>query len=135
MASNSNLPSLGALLGLVAVAGYQNRDKISDFVKGMTGGGAASPAAAQIPGGIGGALGGLINHMQANGAGSIANSWVGSGANMPINGAQLSQALGPDLVNKISTSTGMTPDQILAQLSAVLPQVVDHLTPQGQMPR
>ena len=91
--------------------------------------------AAQIPGGIGGALGGLISHMQANGAGSIANSGVGSGANMPINGAQLSQALGPDLVGKISASTGMTPDQILAQLSAVLPQVVDHLTPNGQMPR
>ena len=136
MASNSNLPSLGALLGLVAVAGYQNRDKISDFVKGLSGGGGASatPAAAQIPGGLTGALGGLVSHMQANGAGAAANSWVGTGANLPITGAQLSQALGPDLVNKISASTGMTPDQILAQLSQVLPQVVDHLTPKGQLP-
>ena len=133
MASNSNLPSLGALLGLVAVAGYQNRDKISDFVKGLSGGGAASPAAA-IPGGLTGALGGLVSHLQANGAGSAANSWVGTGNNLPITGAQLSQALGPDLVNKISATTGMTPDQIMAQLSQVLPQVVDHLTPKGQLP-
>ena len=135
MASNSNLPSLGALLGLVAVAGYQNRDKISDFVKGLSGGGAsATPAAAQIPGGLTGALGGLVSHMQANGAGAAANSWIGTGANLPITSAQLSQALGPDLVNKISASTGMTPEQILAQLSQVLPQVVDHLTPKGQLP-
>jgi len=133
MASN-NMPSMAALLGLVAVAGYQNRDKISSFVQGLTGGGAASPAA-QIPGGIAGALGGLVSHMQANGAGAAATSWVGTGANQAITGAQLSQALGPDLVSKISSSTGMTPDQILAQLSAILPQVVDGLTPKGQMPK
>ncbi len=132
----NNMPSLTALLGLVAVAGYQNRDKISDFVKGLTGGGAAaSPAAAAIPGGIGGALGGLLNHFQTNGMGDVAKSWVGTGTNMPIDGAQLSQVLGPDMVAKIAASTGMSPDQILAQLSQVLPQVVDHLTPGGQMPR
>ena len=132
----NNMPALSALLGLVAVAGFQNRDKISDFVKGLTGGGAtANPAAAAIPGGIAGALGGLISHLQANGAGAAAKSWVSTGANLPIDGAQLTQALGPDLVAKISASTGMTPDQILAQLSQVLPQVVDHLTPAGQMPK
>lgn len=135
--ANPLSPSLTALLGLAAVAGYQNRDKISDFVKGLTGGGAAAaaPAAAQqIPGGLSGALGGLISHMQANGAGNVASSWVGTGANLPINGAQLSQVLGPDLVNKISASTGLSADQLVAQLSAVLPQIVDHLTPKGQLP-
>ncbi|MDE2385422.1 MAG: DUF937 domain-containing protein [Alphaproteobacteria bacterium] len=127
---------MAALLGLVAVAGYQNRDKIASFVQGLTGGAAApSPAAAAIPGGLAGALGGLVSHMQANGAADVAQSWVGTGANQPISGAQLSQVLGPDLVNKISASTGLTPDQIMQQLSAVLPQVVDHMTPQGQMPR
>ncbi len=131
----NNMPSLTALLGLVAVAGYQNRDKISDFVKGLTGGGTASPAAAEIPGGIGGALGGLVSQFQNKGMGDMAKSWVGTGANLPIDGAQLSQVLGPDLVAKIAASTGMSPDQILAQLSHVLPQVVDHLTPGGQMPR
>ncbi len=133
----NNMPSLTALLGLVAVAGFQNRDKISDFVKGLTGGAAAPTASvpAAIPGGIAGALGGLISQMQANGAGAAANSWVGTGANLPIDGTQLTQALGPDLVAKIAASTGMSPDQILSQLSAVLPQVVDHLTPAGHLPR
>ena len=133
--ANTNMPSMAALLGLVAVAGYQNRDKISSFVQGLTGGATASPAAAAIPGGITGALGGLISHLQANGAGSAANSWVGTGENMPIDSGQLTQALGPDLVNKISASTGMTPDQIMQQLSHVLPQVVDGLTPHGKLPQ
>ncbi len=135
--ANSISPSLTALLGLAAVAGYQNRSKISDFVKGLTGGGSAAAAApAQaIPGGIAGALSGLVAHMQGNGAGNIANSWVGTGANLPITGLQLSQILGPDLVNKISASTGLSADQLVAQLSAVLPQLVDHMTPQGQMPK
>ena len=133
--ANSISPSLTALLGLAAVAGYQNRDKISDFVKGLIGGGTTAAAApAAIPGGLASALGGLVSHLQANGAGNVANSWVGTGANLPIDGAQLSQALGADLVNKISASTGLSPDQLLSQLSAVLPQMVNHLTPQGQIP-
>ena len=139
--ANSNMPSLAALLGLVAVAGYQNRDKISDFVKGLSGGGTASaiPASAgassaALPGGLAGALGGLISHMQSNGGGDVASSWVGTGSNLPITGDQLNKVLGPDLVAKIAASTGMSTDQILAQLSHVLPQVVDHATPQGKLP-
>ena len=132
--ASSISPSLTALLGLAAVAGWQNRDKISSFVTGLTGSGAAAPAAA-IPGGLAGALGGLVSHMQSNGAGDIANSWVGTGTNLPINGAQLSQILGPDMVNKISASTGLSPDQLVTQLSAVLPQLVNHLTPNGQLPK
>jgi uncharacterized protein YidB (DUF937 family) len=134
----NNMPSLTALLGLVAVAGFQNRDKISDFVKGLTSGGAAAPAggvAAAIPGGLGGALGGLVSQFQNGGMSEVANSWVGTGQNLPINGGQLSQVLGPDLVAKIAASTGLSPDQILGQLSQVLPQVVDQLTPHGQLPR
>ena len=133
----SGKTALTALLGLAAVAGYQNRDKISEFVKGLTGGGAAAApsAAQQIPGGIAGALGGLVSHMQANGAGNVANSWVGTGANLPISGAQLSQMLGPDLMSKITASTGLSADQITSQLSAVLPEIVNHLTPNGQLPK
>ena len=133
--ASSISPSLTALLGLAAVAGWQNRDKISSFVTGLTGSGAAAAPAAAIPGGLAGALGGLVSHMQSNGAGDIANSWVGTGTNLPINGAQLSQVLGPDMVNKISASTGLSPDQLLTQLSAVLPQLVNHLTPNGQLPK
>ena len=128
----SKMPSLTALLGLVAVAGYQNRDKISEFVKGLGGGTAAAPAA--IPGGIGGALGGLLEQFTKSGQGDVAGSWVGTGQNTAINGGQLSQALGPEIVAMLTKQTGLTPEELLARLVQTLPQVVDGLTPNGKIP-
>lgn len=133
----NNMPSLTALLGLVAVAGFQNRDKIGDFVKGLTGGGAAAPTAAvpaAIPGGIGGALGGLLDQFTQNGHGDVAGSWVGTGQNTAVNGGQLSQALGPDIVAMLAKQTGLSPEDLLGRLAQTLPQVVDHLTPHGKVP-
>jgi uncharacterized protein YidB (DUF937 family) len=132
----NNMPSLTALLGLVAVAGFQNRDKIGDFVKGLTGGSAAAPTAATaaIPGGIAGALGGLLEQFNKNGAGNVAGSWVGTGENAPVNGTQLQQALGPDIVAMLAKQTGMTPEDLLGRLAQTLPQVVDGLTPHGKVP-
>jgi uncharacterized protein YidB (DUF937 family) len=131
----SKMPSLTALLGLVAVAGFQNRDKIGEFVKGLSGG-AAAPAAkqAQIPGGIGGALGGLLDQFTKNGQGDVAGSWVGTGQNAAVNGGQISQALGPDLVAMIAKQTGLSPEDLLGRLAQTLPQVVDGLTPNGRIP-
>jgi uncharacterized protein YidB (DUF937 family) len=135
---SSKMPSLTALLGLVAVAGYQNRDKISEFVKGLSGN-AAKPATtaaapAAIPGGIGGALGGLLDQFTKNGQGDVAGSWVGTGKNAAINGGQLSQALGPDIVAMIAKQTGLSPEDLLGRLAQTLPQVVDGLTPNGKIP-
>ena len=130
----NKMPSLTALLGLVAIAGYQNRDKISEFVKGLGGSAAPSTSSASIPGGIGGALGGLLEQFQKNGHGDVAGSWVGTGQNTAINGGQLSQALGPDIVAMLDKQTGLTPEELLARLVKTLPQVVDGLTPNGKIP-
>ena len=118
------------MLGLVAVAGYQNRDKIGDFVKGLSGG----TSAAQLPGGVAGGLGGLVTQMNQGGLGDIAKSWVGTGANSPISGDQISKMLPPNIVDMLTKQTGLTPDEIMQRLQQVLPQVVDGLTPKGQMP-
>jgi len=134
----SKLPNLTALLGLVAIAGYQNRDKIASFVKGLTGGGDAASSAVTTGGlsstAITGGLTELITHLTQNGQGTAATSWVGTGSNLPITPAQLQQALGPDILNAIAAKTGVPADQLLNQLSAILPQVVDHLTPAGKLP-
>jgi uncharacterized protein YidB (DUF937 family) len=137
MTMANGMPSLTALLGLVAVAGFQNRDKIGEFVKSIAGGAAApAPQAApvQIPGGIGGALGGLLEQFTKNGQADVANSWVGTGQNAAINGGQLSQVLGPDLVAMIAKQTGLSPEDLLGRLAQTLPQVVDGLTPNGRIP-
>ena len=129
----AGMPSWGALLGLVAVAGYQNRDKIGEFVKGLSGS-AAIPGGAALPGGVAGGLGGLVDQMNQGGLGDIVKSWVGTGTNAPISGSQVSQMLPPDVVAMLTKQTGLTPDELMQRLAKTLPQVVDSLTPHGQMP-
>lgn len=132
----SKLPNLTALLGLVAIAGYQNRDKISSFVQGLTSHGASvpSPTGEVTPSTVTGGLTELVTKLTQGGLGAAATSWVGTGANHTVSTTQLEHALGPDLVNSIAAKTGISSDQLLQQLSAILPQVVDHLTPAGKLP-
>jgi uncharacterized protein YidB (DUF937 family) len=81
-----------------------------------------------------GGLGGLLKQFQQNGFGDAINSWIGTGANKPVAANQISEALGPDVIDALSQRTGLPKDQILALLSEVLPNVVDQLTPGGRLP-
>ena len=133
---SNRMPSLAALLGLVAVAGYQNRDKIGEFVKNLQGGAAAPAGAGQaLPGGAAtGGLGDLIEHFRNSGLGKQADSWVSTGQNEPVDEGQMGQALGPDLLDTLAQQTGLSRAELLKRLSAVLPQAVDHMTPGGNLP-
>jgi uncharacterized protein YidB (DUF937 family) len=133
---SNRMPSLAALLGLVAVAGYQNREKIGEFVKNMQGGAAAPAGAGQaLPGGAAtGGLGDLIEHFRNSGLGKQADSWVSTGQNEPVDEGQMGQALGPDLLDTLAQQTGLSRAELLKRLSAVLPQAVDHMTPGGNLP-
>jgi uncharacterized protein YidB (DUF937 family) len=73
----------------------------------------------------------LLHQFQQNGFGEIINSWIGTGQNQPISPAQLRQALGRETVNNLSERTGVPHDDLLSQLSRILPGVVDKLTPKG----
>ncbi len=79
-------------------------------------------------------LGGLIGRLTAGGAAPQVNSWVGHGPNEPIQPGQLGGALGGNVLDQISKSTGMSQQELLQQLAAVLPQVINKLTPNGRMP-
>lgn len=139
------MPSLLALLGLVAVAGYQNREKIGEFVKGLSNdpnsaaGGliesvkktiGSSPTATSITGG----LGELVDQFTKSGAGKTAESWIGKGPNEPITDSQLEKTLGPDLIDSLVKQTGLSREELLSRLSKTLPEAVDKLTPEGQVP-
>lgn len=91
-------------------------------------------AQGQQAGGLGG-LGGLIAKMQQGGLGDVAASWVGTGQNQPISPDQLGGVLGGDVVGGLARQLGMDHGDVLGQLSQMLPQVVDKLTPQGQVPQ
>lgn len=81
-----------------------------------------------------GGLGGLLEKFQQGGLGSLAQSWVGTGANLPISAEQIQQVLGSGALGDIAAKLGMQPDQAAGALSQVLPDVVDKLTPGGQLP-
>jgi len=85
-------------------------------------------------GALAGGLGALLERLQSAGQGDVANSWVGSGANEPIQPHQLGKALGQTMVSDLARQSGMSEEELMAQLSRVLPGVVDKLTPGGRIP-
>ena len=81
-----------------------------------------------------GGVEGLINSLRQGGLGGVVNSWVSTGANQPVEPAKLGQALGPDTVNQLSAKTGLSIESLLPLLAAFLPQIIDFLTPDGNVP-
>lgn len=146
-------PSLLALLGLVAVAGYQNRTRISEILDTARQTPPGSPVAANGGGGllsqigqmfqagsgtlgstVSGGLEDLLARFRNAGQGRTADSWVASGANLPLQDTDLAAALGDDTLAEIGQKTGLSRDELLRRLSTALPDVVNSLTPQGRLP-
>lgn len=154
--SSRGFPSMTALLGLLAIAGYQNRDKIAEMLRGGQQPGTPGQPG-QLPGqqagglgGLGGLLGGLggagaggllsgglgelVDRFRQSGQGDVADSWVSTGPNREIAPQQLEQAIGPDVLATLTQQTGLSREEILARLSRDLPQAVDQYTPEGRIP-
>ena len=86
-------------------------------------------------GGIGsGGLGGLLQQFQSAGLGHVAQSWVGNGPNQSVTPDQLQNVFGQDRVNDMAGQAGMPPGDFLSQLSQHLPNAVNGMTPNGQLP-
>ncbi len=151
-------PSMTALLGLLAIAGYQNRDKIAEMLRGgASNAPSGSPAPGAAPaqqGGLGGVLsqlgqtlggagaggflsgglGELMDRFKQNGQGDAADSWVGTGPNKQLAAPDLERAIGPDVLATLAQQTGLSREELLARLSRELPAAVDKYTPQGRLP-
>ena len=81
-----------------------------------------------------GGLSGVLGKMQQAGYGEQAQSWIGTGQNMPIDAGALSQIFGQGQLGQLAQQFGLSPDQASGGLAQVLPQVMDRMTPQGQVP-
>lgn len=148
------MPSMVALLGLLAVAGYQNRDKLGDMLNGVgdqnrDGNDPNRPGAGSgdLLGSIGGALGGLLGGNAAGGLGDLVDrfkqagrgdkvdSWVNTGANAPVEAADLEATLGEDTIAELTEKTGLSRSELLNRLALTLPDAVNQLTPDGRLPQ
>jgi uncharacterized protein YidB (DUF937 family) len=150
---NRGYPSMTALLALLAMAGYQNRDKISEWLKTAQSKmnaptpGSGAGAGGSFPGTLGGLLAGtsvgdmlsnglrnLVDSFKEAGHGEAADSWVGRGPNKQIAPSDLEKAIGPEVLTTLSQKTGLSREEILARLSKTLPEAIDKYTPDGRIP-
>ncbi len=154
-------PSLLALLGLVAVAGYQNRGRISEMLNearqnaaasgGLPGSLSDTSSGSQASGGflseiaqffqgksagpwVATALRGLVSRLQAAGLGPAAESWVSDQANKPVAVDDLQAALGAETLAELSQKTGPSQQELLLRLNVALPEVVNRFTANGRLP-
>ena len=181
--ARGGFPSMTALLGLLAVAGYQNRDRISEMMRQHGGGGMGGMGSGMggqmnqnmgggfggqmgggqmggLPGGLGGLLGGLMGgggaggagmggglggllggglgelnqQFSRNGRGDVMECWVGTGQNRQVEPHDLEAALGPDVLDDLTETTGLSRQEVLQRLSRELPNAVDQYTPHGRLP-
>jgi uncharacterized protein YidB (DUF937 family) len=148
------MPSMVALLGLLAVAGYQNREKIAEVLGGLKQEPDGGPGQGNQLGGKGGVLGSLggllsgasvgsvlsgglgqlVERFKQNGQGQAADSWVKTGPNQQLGTEQLEQAIGPDVLNTLSQQTGLSREELLSRLTREIPAAVDKFTPDGRLP-
>jgi uncharacterized protein YidB (DUF937 family) len=82
-----------------------------------------------------GGVQGIIAQLEQQGLGGTVRSWVGTGPNQPITAEQIHQALGSETVQQLAAKVGLSPQDLAAKLSAILPQAIDKLTPGGVVPK
>ena len=119
---------LGSVIGNIS-GGRQGSGGGADILMQVVGG-----LLNQGGGGAGGGLGALLQQFQKGGLGDVAASWVGTGQNLPISADQLQSVLGGDQIGAMAQQAGLSPGDLMGQLAHMLPQVVDQLTPNGQVP-
>ncbi|WP_439273416.1 YidB family protein [Pseudochrobactrum sp. HB0163] len=124
MQANSQAGGLGGLGGV-----------LGGLLGGVLGGSSATQAAPSGNAcGSAGGLGGLLEQLTQAGHADKVESWVGSGSNAPIAPEQLGDALGRNKISDLARQVGVNEQDLLAELSAALPGIVDKLTANGQVP-
>ena len=115
---------------------------LMDMVGGMLGGqgGQGDSKAALLQAAIGmiqnhpGGLQGLLGQFQSAGLAQHVESWVGGGENQALTADHVQQALSGDQLQAVAQQAGMDPGQASQGLASLLPEIVNHLTPNGGVP-
>jgi uncharacterized protein YidB (DUF937 family) len=104
---------------------------LGDLIKGGLGGLLAGGAAGTV---LSSGLGDLLKQFQQSGHTEVANSWVSKGPNKQISVNDLASALGADRISTLMNQTGLSREELLSGLSQQLPEVINHMTPDGRLP-
>ena len=133
---------LGNVLGGAAFGGgnRQEQDPLSSILGGLTGGrgGGTGNILLQLALSMlqqNGGLGAVLGKFREAGMGAQADSWVSTGPNMNISADQLQQVFGQGALGDIASKLGMSQDQAGSTLSQMFPELINQLTPQGEITR
>jgi uncharacterized protein YidB (DUF937 family) len=107
---------------------------LDGLIKATGGDGGPLGAVSDILGSHDEGLNGMLRSFDAAGLGAVAQSWVSKGANLPISADQIEAVLGSGPVGALAQKLGVDPQTAAGHLAQLLPQVVDHLTPNGDVP-
>ncbi|MER5707982.1 YidB family protein [Streptomyces sp. NPDC042898] len=129
MAGNDLGSLLGSLLGGGGQGGSGGAGGILGSLLGALGGAKSGGADGANP------LGGLLDMLTKSGLVDQAQSWVGTGENQPVSGAQIADALPDDTLQKVAADAGVSTQEAADQIAQSLPQAVDKLTPAGSVPQ
>jgi len=142
---------LGQVLGGIAQgqAGQPRGGSLDDLLGGaLGGGGLGRGGGGNAMGGVGmaaiiaialqllqrsGGLENVLGRMRDKGHGQEADSWVGTGQNLPVSPDVLSQIFGRGEVESAAQQMGVDPQEALGGLAQVFPEVVNQITPQGRV--
>ena len=120
---------LGGALGAIGQPGGVGQAGLLQAVSGLLSGSGNVGDGAN-----GGGLAALVQQFSQGGLGAVVQSWVGNGANLPISAEQVQSVLNSDQLRAMAQQTGLSHSDLASQLAQLLPRVVDHLTPNGEMP-
>jgi uncharacterized protein YidB (DUF937 family) len=81
-----------------------------------------------------GGLEGVLNKFRQGGLAQQADSWVSTGQNINISADQLQQVFGSSTISDLASQLGMSEGQADSAIAQVLPEVINRLTPEGQVP-
>ena len=128
---------IGNVVGAM-LSGNQSQSPLGNVLGGLTGNNSqGGNSLLQIAFALlqqNGGLDGVLNKFRQGGMAEQADSWVSTGQNMGISADQLQQIFGSSAIGNIASKLGMSEDQAGTTMSQVLPELINHLTPQGQVP-
>jgi uncharacterized protein YidB (DUF937 family) len=119
---------LGGIIGALA-----SNPQLMQVLMSLLSGGQGRAGAQGGGGGLGG-LGGLGAQFEQAGLGDVLGSWIGKGQNRPVSADQLGQVFGQGQLSELGAKLGMGGGELASELSQILPNLVDQMTPDGRVP-
>jgi len=125
---------MGTMDGILgALSGLMGNQTAAGAGQASTPGGSLMATALQLLQQNGG-ISGVLARFQQAGLGKEAQSWVSTGSNLPISADQIQKVLGSPAVSQIASKLGLSHGEAASQIAGLLPNLIDKMTPQGQVP-